>query len=72
MVEDNLSNGSGWIFHGIGVFFGEYELSAELVSNRGGDEPTIEPVFGSIDGDTIEVETNPKFLHNLISQNHAA
>lgn len=35
---------SGWIFPEIGVYYGEYELNAELVSDGGGDEPTFEVV----------------------------
>ncbi|MEM7714507.1 MAG: pre-peptidase C-terminal domain-containing protein [Cyanobacteria bacterium P01_A01_bin.68] len=55
LVEDNLSNGSGWIFPEIGVFFGEYELNVELVSGDVIKEPTIEPVFGSLEANIIEV-----------------
>ena len=80
LVDDNLSNGSGWFFPEIGVFYGEYELNVELASNGGGNggenseqptdptEPTepvessFEPVFGSLNGDTIEVSGSDQLV----------
>jgi hypothetical protein len=55
LVETNESVGSGWIFPEIGVYFGEYELNVELVSDSDGSKPTTEPVFGSLEADIIEV-----------------
>ncbi|MEM8827922.1 MAG: pre-peptidase C-terminal domain-containing protein [Cyanobacteria bacterium P01_G01_bin.19] len=64
-------SGSGWTFPEVGVYWGEYELTASLVDGTvdPGDPtdptdpvdptdpiaPEFEPIFGSIDGDTIEV-----------------
>ena len=58
-------SGSGWTFPEVGVFNGFYELTATLEDGTTdpGDPtdptdpttPTFEPIFGSLDGDTIEV-----------------
>ena len=61
-------SGSGWTFPEVGVFNGFYELTASLGDGTTdpGDPtdpvdpvdpiaPKFEPIFGSIDGDTIEV-----------------
>ncbi|MGD1919671.1 MAG: DVUA0089 family protein [Pleurocapsa sp.] len=68
-------SGSGWTFPEVGVFFGPYELTASI--GDGSTEPVdpvdpidptepvesdFEPVFGSIDGDTIEVEGNEQLI----------
>ena len=68
-------SGSGWTFPEVGVFFGDYELTVTL--GDGTTEPVdpvdpidptepvesdFEPVFGSIDGDTIEVEGNEQLI----------
>lgn len=61
-VEDNLSNGSGWIFPELGVYFGEYDLNVELASGNVVKEPTTEPVFGSLEKDIIEVSGTSQLL----------
>ncbi len=62
LVENNLSVGSGWIFAEIGILFGEYELNVELASDSGGSKPTTEPIFGSLEGDIIEVEGSSQIV----------
>ncbi|MBE9216534.1 pre-peptidase C-terminal domain-containing protein [Plectonema cf. radiosum LEGE 06105] len=56
LVDNNLTRGSGWIFPEIGVFFGEYDLNVSLTPGNVPEQPTTQPVFGSLEGDTIEVE----------------
>ena len=48
LVEDNLSNGSGWSFPEIGVYFGEYELTATLTTDVMGSGLT-----GTDEADTL-------------------
>ena len=52
--DDNLSNGSGWFFSEISVFYGDYELNVSLTPAPIVEEPRL-PVFGTLDGETIEV-----------------
>ena len=57
-------SGSGWIFPEIGVFYGPYELTATLTDGTVNPlvEPAVEPVFGSIDGDIIEVSGSNQLI----------
>ncbi|MEM8778135.1 MAG: DVUA0089 family protein, partial [Cyanobacteria bacterium P01_G01_bin.49] len=64
LVEDNLSNGSGWSFPELGIYYGEYELNVELASGEGGEggeEPSLLPVFGTLEGDTFDIGVTPGF-----------
>jgi hypothetical protein len=68
-------SGSGWTFPEVGVFFGPYELTASLVDGTTDpveptdpdeptdpEAPTTEPLFGSLEGDTIEVEGSDQLI----------
>ncbi|MEM8830551.1 MAG: pre-peptidase C-terminal domain-containing protein [Cyanobacteria bacterium P01_G01_bin.19] len=68
-------DGSGWTFPEVGVFNGFYELTASLgdgtvdpgdptdpVDPTDPATPEFEPIFGSIDGDTIEVEGSGQLI----------
>ncbi|MEM7580192.1 MAG: D-alanyl-D-alanine carboxypeptidase, partial [Cyanobacteria bacterium P01_A01_bin.80] len=56
-------SGSGWTFPEVGVFFGSYELTASLVDGTTPpEEPTTEPVFGSLEGDIIEVSGTSQLI----------
>ena len=55
-------SGSGWIFPEIGVFVGEYDLNVSLTSSGFVEEPTTEPVFGSLEADIIEVSGTSQLI----------
>ncbi|MBE9215028.1 pre-peptidase C-terminal domain-containing protein [Plectonema cf. radiosum LEGE 06105] len=49
-------SGSGWIFPKIGVNAGAYDLNISLTPGNVPEQPTTQPVFGSLEQDIIEVE----------------
>ena len=53
---NEAKSGSGWSFPEVGVHFGPYELTVSLGDvTTTPEQPSTEPVFGSLEGDIIEV-----------------
>ncbi|ACB52378.1 hypothetical protein cce_3030 [Crocosphaera subtropica ATCC 51142] len=53
-----VRSGSGWTFPEIGVFYGDYELTATLEESS---PESMLPVFGSLDGETFDAGVTPGF-----------
>ena len=65
--DPNVSrSGSGWTFPEVGVFFGDYELTASLLKSTTEPKPPTteptEPVFGSLAADIIEVSGTSQLI----------
>ena len=59
---NEAASGSGIIIPEEGINVGDYQLNVDLTSEDDGDDPAFEPVFGSLDGNTIEVEGSNQLI----------
>ncbi len=60
-----VRSGSGWTFPEVGVFYGDYELTATLIEGNNGQPPTDGDITGTDAADTLIGDTTANTINAL-------